>query len=617
MPTISQLPTTPQVTAADLVPISQGGSACSVSVGAFLASTQPAILAPTGTLLGRTSLGPGGPDNIGIGTGLLLSADTLVATGADHAGFATEGTLSLTDDAVLSSSGTPKLLPLSLLRGLFSPGSNVSIDQNGTISAALPQAPSNNSASYSVTGLPTVASISSGDLVAISQSGTDHTITYANFIDGQTIDETPAATAVAGTDAFWVAQNGCAMSRQTFSAVWAWVTGNLPGYLRPVIELAANTTLSTSAHNGRILICSQPITVTVALGSSDSGFTCTLINPSGGNVTLSGNLVVSSGTPSLAPGQAAAITCATYSGGTLVYAWTTTPPSSLAAPAQVSGVVPGTVSANSITLNWTALSPAPASYTVQYRPTGTSGWWTAPSVTGTSCAVTGLLAGTSYDLTVSGVNSAGTGPASSIVTATTSGTLSVPGQVAAVTVGSPTANGLTISWSAPGSGGTVANYTIQYRVSGTTSWLVLASGLTTTTFAATGLLAATSYDFEVTAVNAGGSGPPSGVATASTAAAGTSVTSITWNIVPSGSYTHGSGVIAVNAHISPATAPVQFGFSTSATVPPTAWTLANFVNTDLWGAYVNTPSMAGTWYTWAEGTDGSATTVYATSFTVT
>ena len=93
MPTISQLPATSQVTAADQIPISQGGSVCSVSIGNLLASTQPAILAPTGSLLGRTSLGTGGPDAIAVGIGLALSTGTLAATGADHADFVVQGTL--------------------------------------------------------------------------------------------------------------------------------------------------------------------------------------------------------------------------------------------------------------------------------------------------------------------------------------------------------------------------------------------------------------------------------------------------------------------------------------------------------------------------------------------
>ena len=51
--------------------------------------------------------------------------------------------------------------------------------------------------------------------------------------------------------------------------------------------------------------------------------------------------------------------------------------------------------------------------------------------------------------------------------------------------------------------------------------------------------------------------------------------------------------------------------------PPTNWTLATYVNSDLWGAYVPTPGTAGTWYAWVEGIDGSAPTVHPVAFTVT
>jgi hypothetical protein len=95
-----------------------------------------------------------------------------------------------------------------------------------------------------------------------------------------------------------------------------------------------------------------------------------------------------------------------------------------------------------------------------------------------------------------------------------------------------------------------------------------------------------------------------------------SVTSITFNLLPSGSYTHGSGAIGVNAQISPAASPVQFGFSLSATTPPSSWTTATLVNNSLWGAYVPTPAAAGSWYTWGEGLDGSARTVNPTPFVV-
>ena len=41
------------------------------------------------------------------------------------------------------------------------------------------------------------------------------------------------------------------------------------------------------------------------------------------------------------------------------------------------------------------------------------------------------------------------------------------------------------------------------------------------------------------------------------------------------------------------------------------------VNSNLWGQYLPTPAIAGSWYGWAEGTDGSSPTVYPTPFTVT
>ena len=80
MPTISQLPIAAEVTAADEIPVSQAGVTHSVSIGTILASTQPAIISDPGTLLGRISLGAGGPETITVGTGLLLNGGTLAVS---------------------------------------------------------------------------------------------------------------------------------------------------------------------------------------------------------------------------------------------------------------------------------------------------------------------------------------------------------------------------------------------------------------------------------------------------------------------------------------------------------------------------------------------------------
>jgi hypothetical protein len=526
MPTISQLPAIDEVTAADTIPISHGGAAYAVSVGTLLEGTQPAILAESGQLLGRTSLGPGGPEPVAIGTGLALNGGTLEASIFDPAKAVQHNVLVATDEALLNSNGELALLPVSSFRSLFSGGANVSIDSNGTISAV--GGAGSASTSYSISQLPSVATIASSDLVAISQGGTDHTISYSNLLDGLTIDLAQPAAAALDSDTFWVAQGGNTMLRQTLAAIWTWLIVKQPTYKLPVVEVAANVTLDGTIHNGRVLICSQPVTLSPAPVNMGDGFYCDVINLSGGIVNFGAGIITSSGSAALPSGQAAALRVATYSGGTIVFA------------------------------------------------------------------------------SIAGSSSTGTGTAPA-----------APGQVTGLSATNATSSSIALIWSTPASGGNVNSYTIQYRVTGNTTWSTFATGIAVTSATVTGLVAATSYDFQVYGVNAGGAGQPSAVATASTVAVPGSVVSVAWNMVPTGPYTHGLGSIGVNAHINPASATVQFGFSTSATVSPSNWVVGNYVNTDLWGAYVSTPASAGTWYAWVEGTDGSKPTVYPTPFTVT
>lgn len=518
MPTITQLPAATAVQPSDEVVVSQNGNTVTATVGTLLASTQPAIMAAQGTLLGRISLGLGGPEAINPGIGLAISGGALTATGADHASYPAAASLQDTDQAVLNSAGAPKLLSLASLRGLFSAGANIGISSAGVISATA------GSGGYSITALPAVSTIGASDLVGISQNGADHAITYANLLNGQTIDIAQPAGAATDTDTFWVAQGSNTMLRQTLSAVWSWIAGKLPSYKAPVVELSAATTLDGTVHNGRILVCSQPVTLTPVFTNMGSGFRCTVINVSAGAVTLGAGIVPSSGSSALASGQAATLYGASYSGGNLIFA------------------------------------------------------------------------------VVSGA-------------AASSGALAVPGQVVGLVSGTVTSGSVALSWSAPSAGGAPAGYTVQYRVTGTSAWIVFAAGVTLTGATVTGLNAATAYDFSVFASNATGAGAVSAIVSATTLSGG-NVASITWNLAPSGTYAPGSGAIGVNALVNPAAAAIQFGFSSSATVAPTSWTAGTHANTNLWAAYVPVPATAGSWYAWAEGTDGSAPTVYPTAFTV-
>ena len=526
MPTISQLPVAGAISPADEVPISQAGAARAASVGALLSSAQPVIMVESPSLLGRTSLGSGGPEQIDIGIGVTLSAGTLIADGLDHAAFPLTSSLSPQSDLVISNQGSPMLMQASLMRGLFSAGQNVAIDVNGVISATCISTGAGTVAAVSSIGaLQVITQLAAQDLVPVSHSGSEFAISYGNFLGGITIDQAQPAAAVADSDRVWVAQASNVMASQNFGAIWTWIAARLPTYKTPVIEITTNTTLNAALHNRCLLICSQPVTLTPLVTSMGSGFQCIVLNASNGNLTLGSGFVSSTGSLVVGPWQSATLWCATYSAGTLAFA--------------------------------------------------------------------------------------------AMPTTAASTTISPPGQVVGLSSSVITTSAITVSWQAPSTGGAVASYIVQYRLTGATSWTNSTSVVGATNYQLTALQAATSYDIVVQAQNTAGTGTASSILTAatSTMAASQSVNSITWNLLPSGTYVHGTGSIGINAQISPVSSPVQFGFSLSASTPPTSWTAAVPYN-NLWAQYVPTPPTAGNWYVWGEGLDGSGRTVSPTPFVV-
>jgi hypothetical protein len=316
MPTISQLPSADTISASDLIPISQGGSAHSISVGALLAQTQPAILVGPPSLLGRFSIGPGGPDTIAIGDGLTLNSGTLSSASVNLASLPLQTSLLPNDQIVVTNAGTTQLAGLSQIRELFTAGANIIIDAAGVISTSTP----GGATTYSLTALSSITTLASGDLVGVSQDGQDHTIAYANLLDGLTIDLAAPAGSVSDGDTFWVAQTNNSMLRQTLGALWPWVSGKLPSWMRPVIELSVNTTLDATVHNNAILVCSNPVSISAVSVNIGSGFHCELINASSGPITFSTNILTSNGSIGLSPHQCGSIICATYSGGTILIA---------------------------------------------------------------------------------------------------------------------------------------------------------------------------------------------------------------------------------------------------------------------------------------------------------
>ena len=623
MPTIPQLPAAESVSASDLVPISQKGAARAVSIGSLLEQMQPAINIPSFSLLGRVSIGPGGPEQIAIGRGLALSNSTLSATGMSGAGFdpasvPAQTQILPTDQILFINKGSTQKIEVQAFRGIYTAGPNITIDGSGTISASVPAA----GTAYTVSTLTPVTSLAQGDLVAVSQSSKDHVITYANLLDGLTIDLAQTAGPASDSDTFWVAQTSNVMARQTLAALWPWLAGKFPLWKRRVVELGGNTALDGTVHNNAILVCTTSLSISALAANMGSGFSCDVINAGGGAVIFIGSIVTSNGAGTLSPNQCATIYCATYSGGTTIFAAISLgATAAVASPGQISGLSAGSVTSSGVTLSWAAPSTggAVSLYTIQYRIAGTSAWQPyGQGIGNTTLVVTGLLPGTTYEFTVAAVNAAGPGSASGILTVATPPSVGVlPNAPTNLSLTTITSTAMTCSWTGAPAGGTGLFYTVQFRITGQGVWNTAANNLSALTVTITGLSPSTSYDVQVFASNNAGTGPASASVTATTIAGSGLVTSIAWNLAPIGTVTHGSGAMGVNAHVNPASAAVQFGFSTSPTLPPSTWVAGLHVNTDFWGAYVPTPSTAGTWYAWVEGTDGSAPTVYATPFTVT
>ena len=206
------------------------------------------------------------------------------------------------------------------------------------------------------------------------------------------------------------------------------------------------------------------------------------------------------------------------------------PPPPASAPAQVTGVSVTPDADYGFTIlnvSWNALSTA-TEYHLQYRKSGATGWTSlgyeiySP---GTSTSIPNLGSGTTYQVQVRGVNSAGNGAWSASATGATTGTAPpspitgpAPVQVTGVSVTPDADYGFTIlnvSWNALS---TANEYNIRYRQSGATGWHSLGYAIYsphTSTFISS-LGSGTTYEVQVNASNAGGTGPWSSIATGTT-----------------------------------------------------------------------------------------------------
>jgi hypothetical protein len=170
-----------------------------------------------------------------------------------------------------------------------------------------------------------------------------------------------------------------------------------------------------------------------------------------------------------------------------------------------------------------------ATATVSYSIAASS-WTTLPSQAGLEETISGLLPGVSYDIEVYAINSVGQGPASAILTVSTTQTVvTAVGIPTGLVSAGATTTGVNLVWLPPSGGATPTGYNTRYSPTGLNTWT---AGPTVTVSNAqiTGLSSGTTYDFEVQAFNSSGSGTYSSLTTVSTASAAPSV--VSWQ--PSG-----------------------------------------------------------------------------------
>ena len=198
-----------------------------------------------------------------------------------------------------------------------------------------------------------------------------------------------------------------------------------------------------------------------------------------------------------------------------------------AVPGAVRNLSARSTGTNRIDLTWTAPSANAGAPVTGYRieVSQTGGAWRVLVANTRSAATTythmGLSPGTQRFYRVSAINEAGAGAVSNIASATTDAT--PPGVPAGLTARPQGTDRINLSWSPPGSdgGSPVTGYRIEASDDGGVRWQTLIADTRSvrTLHSDIGLQPSTTRHYRVSAVNAAGTGEPSGTANATTDAA--------------------------------------------------------------------------------------------------
>ena len=193
---------------------------------------------------------------------------------------------------------------------------------------------------------------------------------------------------------------------------------------------------------------------------------------------------------------------------------TPTTPTTPTVPTAPSGLVATAVSSTQINMSWSPSSTASVTYTVYSGSTAI-----ASGLGATSYSVTGLTASTAYSFSVIAVSSAGSSAASNSAGATTQAA-PAPSAPSGLSATATSSSQINLGWTASSTAG--VTYSLYSGLASGAESNLVASGITSTSYSATGLNASTAYYFIVKAVasgTAGASSTASNQATATTQAA--------------------------------------------------------------------------------------------------
>jgi len=231
---------------------------------------------------------------------------------------------------------------------------------------------------------------------------------------------------------------------------------------------------------------------------------------------------------------------------------------SIAVPGSPTNVVASGATGTSLDVSWSApTSDGGATiteYVVQARLASASSWFLSARTNSalTTFKVTGLTALTSYEFKVAAINSVGTGTYSDVSSAAST-VVGAPDAPMDLDASDATSSSLNVSWFAPSANGgaAITDYVVQYRLASESSWSTFSHAVSSaTSITVTGLAAASSYVFQVAAVNSEGTGDYSDPSNAvSTLAAASTAPGMPTGVSASGA-TSSSLVVSWSAPVS-------------------------------------------------------------------